>query len=111
MNKVRKEFWELNSLDATNETFEKEGYKVISFGAVKKELMAILKDTETAYKYQKWNNILEPNNIEMLNLENELKNIVFKESRGGKGFYSIGWENGESYLRYHSGIIYKWFKN
>ena len=43
-------------------------------------------------------------------LNKELNKIVFKESRGGKNFYSVGWENGNSYLRYHSGIGYRWFK-
>ena len=46
----------------------------------------------------------------MQTLNNNLSKIVFKESRGGSGYTSIGWENGESYLRYHSGIFYKWFK-
>ena len=43
-------------------------------------------------------------------INKELNKIVFKESRGGKNFYSVGWENGNSYLRYHSGIGYRWFK-
>ena len=107
---MRREFHELSNPRNTKEVFINEGYQVISFGSVKKVLMDILKDKETANKYHLWNEILEPNNEEMIKIERQLENIVFKESRGGKNCYSIGWENGSSYLRYHSGIHYKWYR-
>ena len=108
--KLQKEFWELSGLDTTKEDFENAGYTVINFGMVKKELMKILGNIETANKYHSWNEFKEPNNKEMRSLQNNLSQVVFKESRGGGGYSAIGWENGESYLRYHSGIIYNWFK-
>jgi len=107
---MKQEFWELSGLDTTKEDFGNAGFKVINFGMVKTELMKILGDIETAEKYHLWNKFTEPKNKEMQTLNNNLSKIVFKESRGGSGYTSIGWENGESYLRYHSGIFYKWFK-
>lgn len=106
---MKSEFWEINGINTTNDDFEKAGFKVISFGMVKKELMAILGDIETASKYHNWNKITEPKNKEMNELNDKLSKIVFKESRGSKNCKAIGWENGESYLRYHSGIFYRWF--
>jgi len=107
---MKQQFWELSGLNTTKEDFENAGFKVINFGMVKTELMKILGDIETAEKYHLWNKFTEPKNKEMQTLNNNLSKIVFKESRGGSGYTSIGWENGESYLRYHSGIFYKWFK-
>ena len=106
---MQKQFWEIAGINVTPETFKENGFTVINFGMVKKELMKILSNRETAVKYHLWNEISEPNNKEMVELNNKIKNIVFIESRGGGGRTVIGWENGESYLRYHSGIIYKWF--
>lgn len=107
---MKKEFWELNGLNTSKEDFEANGFKVINFGMVKTELMKILVDEETANKYHLWNSIIEPDNKEMKAINEKLSQIVFKESRGGGGYTVIGWENGESYLRYHSGIFYRWFK-
>ena len=106
----KKEFYLITGINTTAEDFTKEGYKVISFGQVKKEIMTILKDERTALNYHNWNEFLNPENLEMKELNTQLQNIVFKESRGGRGRQVIGWENGESYLRYHSGVIYNWFK-
>ena len=107
---MKKEFWEISGINTTKEDFENAGFKVINFGMVKTELMKVLSDMGTAEKYHLWNNITDPDNKDMQELNNKLSRRVFKESRGGGGYTVIGWENGESYLRYHSGIIYKWFK-
>lgn len=107
---MKKEFWELSGLNTTKEDFENNGFKVINFSMVKTELMKILSDGQTAEKYHLWNDIIEPDNLEMKTIKEKLSKIVFKESRGGGGRFVIKWENGEGYLRYHSGIHYKWFK-
>ncbi len=106
---MKQEFFEIADIDATNEDFEKNGFRVISFGMVKQELMNILCNRETATKYHLWNKISDPKNKQMKALNEKLCRIVFKESRGNKYSRAIGWENGESYLRYHSGILYNWF--
>lgn len=106
---TKKEFYQIAGINTTSQDFINEGFKVISFGSVKNEIMAILKDKGTADKFHQWNEFIEPNNAEMKAIQRQLNNIVFKESRGGDGKTVIGWENGESYLRYHSGIFYKWF--
>lgn len=105
----KKPFYLINSIDAKADDFTKEGYKVISFGQVKAEIMNVLKDKETAIKYHNWNEVSTPDNLQMKEIKNQLENIVFKESRGGGGRTAISWEDGESYLRYHSGIVYKWY--
>ena len=110
MNTIEKKpFYLIAGTNATAEDFTKEGYKVISFGQVKKEIMTILKDKETAYSFHEWNEFINPENTKMKEIQSQLNNIVFKESRGGGQKTVIAWEDGESYLRYHSGIIYKWF--
>ena len=107
---MKKQFYQICGIDTTATDFINEGYQVINIGMVKSSIMEILKDKETANKYHLWNEITEPTNNEMLLLKRKLETIVFKESRGNSQNRAIGWENGESYLRYHSGIIYKWFK-
>ena len=109
MKTLRKQFYQICGINATNEDFTNEGFKVISFGTVKKNLVDILRDKETANKFHLWNKFIEPNNIEMNNILDKLENIVFKECRGNSHKRAIGWENGASYLQYHSGIHYKWF--
>jgi len=104
-----KEFYQICGINATNEDFEKNGFRVISFGAVKREIMSILKTRELAYAHHLYNSLCGINE-EFEAIDRQLENIVFKESRGGGGRVSIGWENGKRYLDYHSGVIYKWFK-
>lgn len=108
---MKKEFYEISSITATAEDFISNGFTVISFGQVKKVLMGILGDEETAHEHHLYNYPFTNDNEKLNSLSLKLQNIVFKESRGGGGKTVIGWENGESYLRYHSGIIYKWFKD
>lgn len=103
------EFYQLCSINTTADQFIEAGFKVISFGTIKREIMNILGDKYTAHEYNLYNNIIGGNE-KMKRIYDQLEKIVFKESRGGKNYQSIGWENGNSYLRYHSGIIYKWFK-
>jgi hypothetical protein len=105
---MTKPFYQLNSIEATPETFTNEGYRVINFGMVKKEIVSILGNKETAIRFHLYNDITD-NDPEMKDIKNRLELIVFKESRGDSNSRAIGWENGNSYLRYHSGIIYKWF--
>lgn len=106
---ARKQFYEICSIDATNSSFEQHGYRVINFATVKSEIMAIFGNGETAIEYHTWNNITDPGNTKMLEIKRQLENLVFKESRGNSQYRAIGWETAESYLRYHSGIIYKWY--
>jgi len=107
---TKKEFWELTGLDTTKEDFENNGFTVINFGMVKKALLPILGNAETAKRYNLWNKITDPKNKEMQSLNDKLSKIVFKESRCGGGYSAIGWENGVSYLRYHSEVLHNWFK-
>lgn len=106
-----KEFYMIAGIDATKEDFEKEGYKVISFGAVKKTIMEVIKDRETYDRYNRYNYPFTTDQKDLNELSKQLQKIVFKESRGGGGRSVIGWENANGYLTYHSGIGYKWFKH
>jgi hypothetical protein len=104
-----KEFYLLNSLDATPEIFIKEGYNVISFAQVKKEILKILPTKKSAENFHSFNRIIDKGNKEMETIADRLNGIVFKEARGGGNRIVIGWETAETYLRYHSGIFYKWY--
>ncbi len=93
---------------------------------VKKTYLSIIQDEKTANQFHKFCKIWYDENAEIpktssmyltreeANKMNEIyskfENITFKESRGGGGYTVIGEETLNSYLRYHSGIHYKWFK-
>lgn len=104
-----KEFYLINGINTAAEDFKKEGYTVINFGQVKSKIMEVLKDRETADKFHRYNYPFTTDNPELNEIHHKLQSIVFKESRGNSQSRAIGWENGNSFLRYHSGIIYKWF--
>lgn len=105
-----KEFYEICGINATNKDFEDNGFKVINFSMVKNEYLKIIKNKDVANRFHLYNNISD-NDTELNEIYNQFDKIVFKESRSGGGYTAIGWENINSYLSYHSGIHYKWFKD
>lgn len=98
----------------------------INFGMVKKTYLSIIKDEETANLFHKFCKCWYDENAEipkesnmyltkiqadkMNEIYTQFETFTFRESRGGKGYTAIGEENINSYLQYHSGIHYKWFK-
>jgi len=73
--KTKKQFWELTGLDTTKEDFENNGFRVVNFGMVKKELVAILGNAETAKKNNLWNKFTDPKNMEMQSLPRKILNL------------------------------------
>lgn len=107
-----KEFNIINSLNTTKEDWESEGYKVINFANVKKEYLKVIDNIQLAHEYHSYNDITDSEKKPHLKeIHNQFQKIVFKESRGSANHRAIGWENLNTYLDYHSGIIYRWFKN
>ena len=114
-----KEFYELaNELafEKDQSTIKKEwtenSFTLINFSMVKSEYMKLISDPETAEKFHMYNDITDrAESPDMAAIYDRFERIVFKESRGGGGRSVIGWENINSYLQYHSGIHYKWFRN
>lgn len=101
--------------------------KKINFGMVKKTYLNIIHNEETANLFHKFckcwydekaeipktsNMYLTKEQADRMNeIYLQFENIIFTESRAGGGRIVIGEENINSYLQYHSGIHYKWFKN
>lgn len=106
-----KEFYEVNSINATKEDFEREGFTVINFNSVKQKYMEFIDNRELAHEFHLYHDLTDRDKKPHLaKIYDSFERIVFKESRGGGGKCCIGWETINSYLQYHSGIIYKWFK-
>lgn len=104
-----KEFYLINRIEATSKDFQDEGYTVINFSQVRDKIKDILGDKETAEKYHLYNYPFTQHDERLNEIHHKLEKLAFKEARGNSHKMAIGWENGNSYLRYHSGIIYKWF--
>jgi len=112
-----KEFYELandlifeKSEKKVHQEWNNNGFKIINFAMVKKEYFNIIKNKTIADKFHLYNDICD-NDPEMKAIYNKFDKIVFKETRGNSVSRAIGWENINSYLRYHSGIQYRWFKS
>lgn len=124
---MQKQFYEIAGIRTTNEEWQKCGFNVINFGMVTKIFKEYLTSLEFAEQYREFENAYSfkgtSNNVfwenskhkfndnlpKLIDTYNKFQSSVFKEKRGGKNHYSIGWENLNSYLTYHSGIFYKWF--
>ena len=112
-----KEFYELaNDLifcrdqNKVTKDWNDNGFRIINFAMVKKEYLKVINNYSLACRFNDYNNIIGGDD-EMRVIYDTFQHIVFKESRGDGRSRAIGWENINSYLRYHSGIIYEWFKN
>ena len=112
-----KEFYELaNDLifckdqQKITKDWNDNGYRIINFSMVKSEYLKIINNYPLACRFNDYNDIIGGDS-EMKLIYDTFQHIVFKESRGSRQYSAVGWENINSYLRYHSGIIYEWFKN
>jgi len=112
-----KEFYELandlcfeKSEKKIHNEWNKNGFRIINFAMIKKEYFNIIPSKQIADKFHLYNPLCD-NDPELKAIYDKFNNIVFRETRGNSVSRAIGWENINSYLRYHSGIHYKWFKD